>query len=269
MGSTLLNNMMTINGVISVFKRPEYTYITLESLNRCNVVGMLNVTLLYEPTPEFDAEAIKALASKYPYIKEVVEETKYKTAAGMVRRGFELLKDMPDSNYYLYVENDILFNPDWFEQCVQIRNESTKKYRVGFCSPINGSIKNMMVEDAYRVKNGTPTGAILIDKDVLSDSLMMSDRLWRKWKICIDKRLSDYLRHNLGYKHITPHDSYAKHIGLRSINVGRIKDHTRRFAPNEHIMDLYEIAERINNYEEETTSKEEEDKNINCATANG
>lgn len=234
-----------IKGVVSVFKRPKYTYITLGSLARCNIVDDFNVTLLYEPTKEFDYAEIKKMASQYPYIKDMVEEKKYHTASGMVRAGFEIL-NATEADSYVYIENDILFNPNWYAECARIRTEASKKYKVGFCSPINGSVKNMKVEDEYRVKNGTPTGIIVIDKQLLTDSLNMPDKSWIARPVSVDKRLGDYLRHDLGYTHITPHDSYAKHIGLKSCNVGIIKDHSRRFVADERIIDLYKMAEEYN-----------------------
>lgn len=231
-----------INAVISIFGRPIYTYITLESLNRSNIAKELNVIVLYQPLPKFTSEQVKAMCGNYKYITKVLEQTEDKTPTGAQYHSFNLLNQMPITQWYIRFENDVLFNPDWFERCMEIRQEAAKKYKVGIVNPIINNRLRIKVEGTYQTKTHFSSGCNIFDKATLIDIMKIPKQDW------LDTTFTDiltmrFLRKKLGYWHINPLVSHARHIGLAyATHISSPKNFTRGFTPHPSIMDLDKLA---------------------------
>lgn len=243
---------MKVNAVILVYSRPIYSYVTLESLSRSDIVksGDFHMGALIVDHPKFKAKSIRNMLGKYKFINCPIIEQKVCTTSGSYSTRLAcmygyLYSHALESDWFVFIENDVLFNPDWFERTLEVYDKAQKNYKVGVLGPFNNYFRGTVsgaYGDTYRGRNRLESQVWVISPTVLEKMLDYPLKVWAEHTVGVDKRVPKALFHD-GYMSITSEQSHIAHIGYYGAHGFRVGCRTRNFQVNPKVADLLALSE--------------------------
>lgn len=151
----------------------------------------------------------------------------------------------PAFPWYLWIENDLLFRPDWLVRTLAVYTAAAQQVKVGIVTPIRRQASHYKLADPgdnapYLTQGRVPGPCWLLPRNV---ALMIppTHRIWReesKWDLVVSKWLEQR-----GYTHTCPKQSTVQHIGRKGYTHDDKKWLKDRggigFEPTPEIMDLW------------------------------
>ena len=240
----------SINMVMSICGRPQYTALTLESLSRSIGVKEVLLNAVIAPVPKFSYKDAVNLLNKYSFFNEAVEETEYhNNASGMAYNCYKLLSNMAPARWYIFIENDILFTNNWLEEleCLKCHSSAVSNKGVYWGMQTHGRF-NVSSMKHYIVKSAGDSQFIAMDNVILNKCLSYGKSSWDGEKKGWCKRVFLDM-YDEGYLHIAPRKVFIKHIGHYGFNnKGYTQLNNRNYISDPTILDLEKQAELINEF---------------------
>ncbi len=278
---------MKISCNMSVLGRPKETSITIRSLARVSSAKQIDMNFFYSLPPSqckfpnaggidflkgWDKGPINPLLSAEEGVNlwkilegirfgfnsiNIFTDVVYPGTPGIFRRAVEnFLRDSCDYEWFIWVENDMLFNPDWFVRSAKMYLTAKQMFDVGIIWPYrtispnphlaHGDIyedKDIDKKLPFLTRKRGPSGCWLIHKDVMfdvfTDLSYYEDHKWLGW----DHDTAEMITEK-GYTNIVARESLVQHIGVE----GAVMDKKcwKRwgkgglgFVPDKRIKDLY------------------------------
>ena len=245
---------MIVNAIMTIYGRPTYTHVALASLSKSDVVTDHDFRLgaIIVDHPRFKFNVAKEMVAKYPFAKLPIIQQRYGINDGSYcsRQCFmlgSLCFHENEGEWFVYIENDVLFNPDWFKRMVEIYEEASLKYKVGILTPVknlNRGTVHIDCGDTWVVKNKAEAQCWLMKPDVLMKTLDYPLSVWAPRPVGFDQRILGAL-HADGYMNISSNNSHVAHIGYMGIKDNPVSHKSRGFMPHERIKGLYDFAESL------------------------
>lgn len=244
---------MRVNAIMLIYARPFYTWLTLESLKRCNLVKNEELSLgaIIIEHPNFSAKAIRNMLGQYSFVRLPVQQQQdvIDNGSASSRLCFmlgNLCNATNPADWFVYIENDVICNPDWFDRVIDMYAEASKKYKVGVMTPVlgqlhRGTLPTKTYGETYRGKQYCEGQLWVVTPDVMQKMLDYPYETWAKDSVGFDHRITQAL-YNDGYMNIASNDSHCAHIGRvgsKGNIVGRL---SKRYFPHADVAKLYEMA---------------------------
>lgn len=240
---------MKIYAMMNIYGRQKETIATLQTLSKSNVAPLMDLNLEIIRHKEIEIELINNHIQDSNFATVTInyrDDKNYWTYEKSLRHHlneFNLQKDA--YRYFAVIDNDVIFNPDWFQIIEQIEQSAKiDGNKVGIISPINlpHVAYEAKLKSSYIIKNRMAGMVMVITKEAV-EAINGSklDEIWRHspkdWAVCI------YLT-NKGFVNICPIISVAQHIGKTGNGMNE-KSWERRdrggtgFKPHESIKEIW------------------------------
>ena len=202
--------------MINIYGRPAETEATIKSLNDSEIAPDTLLYLFVIPTPELSYDAvIKYL--EYNRFDDVI--VKYLDRKAPVSECYiEALIEFrnSDAEYFASIDNDVLFNPDWFQTLEQVKESlEYDGNQCGILNPINvphGAYMPKQMPSYVIKKRMAGCVQVIPRKAALELPIDKKDTLWKRspkdWSVC------NFL-YQKGYTHASTIISSAQHIGKK------------------------------------------------------
>lgn len=216
--------MKDILTCISIFGRPYYTARTLNSLYNSVVSDRLFLHIFFTETPELTQSELMTMMQAYTgsYILHNCSQDGGNFAARLAFSvmQFEYLNKPNYWKWFLFIENDIEFDPNWFDKAHILRDVSkdelnSRLKRLGFISlnNFNLSFYNSIYINSnafpFYIKEWTSSQAYLFSPELINYIPLTLDQWLGRfgWDRTICSNLTKQ-----GFAHIVPASSIVKHI---------------------------------------------------------
>lgn len=236
---------MKIYTIICCINDTEYTRDTLVSLGMSNNIDDFDVNLVYAETESMPMNEFDEVVSNLPY-----EANIYKREKALEHRynfvfALNKFKDNK-ADYYVWIENDNLFNPGWFAHVLEAERVATKDgYDVGLISPHNISHGkyHACTRGIYTTKRLMPGPCFVMSADT-ANKIETEALLNAKRPFMADHNLCRQLSRR-GKTHICLTKSTAQHIGINRSTFSLSNWNKRGrgglgFEPDKKILALWE-----------------------------
>lgn len=233
--------------LINICGRKAETQATLLSLNNSEIATETTLYLCIIPTSDLPYNDVIQMLQNNRFDEVIVEhlEKRLSVADCYIKALAEFRNR--DEEYFAAIDNDVLFNPDWFLTLEQVRESlEYDGNKCGILNPINvphGAYQPKQMS-SYIIKLRMAGCVQVIPRQTaLELPIDKNDLLWKRspkdWSVC------NYL-YKKGFIHACPIISSAQHIGKKGNGMTE-RSWLKRgrggegFVPSETVRELYGV----------------------------
>lgn len=239
---------MKIYSIVCCINDTEYTRDTLISLGMSNNIDEFDVAAIYAETDSMPALEFFGFLDDLPHRVDIhIFEQARKHLYNFVFALKEFKGKVGDYDYFVWIENDNLFNPDWFEQIIRAERQAINDgYDVGLIAPNNIPHPKYRAKEkgVYTIKRVMPGPCFVMSADTVRH-ICPNALLGARRKFMADHNLCNQIGRT-GKTNICLTKSMVQHIGRdRSTYTKSDGNWERRgsgglgFVPDGKVLDIW------------------------------